>query len=156
MNLINQKLMRGGLSTILRFIHLLIISFVTATLFAVLLSFDPNLVESQTHLSFWENVIWIPLVFTIYFIPFVIVIGCITLFVKSVIEKIINVQHIFLDIIVYVSFSTIVIPILPKMITNAATSTGYQFFINPYYLLPFTGAVILICFDWIDKKRSAI
>ena len=144
-------------STILiRFLQLLFISFVTASLFVVLLSFDPNSVESLIHLSFWENVIWTPLVFTIYFIPFVILIGCIALFVKTVVGKIINVQHIILNIIIYVSFSIIVIPILPDMIKNAATSTGYHFFINPYYLLPFTGVVILICFDYISKKRSAI
>ena len=144
-------------STILiRFIQLLFISFVTASLFVVLLSFDPNSVESPIHLSFWENVIWTPLVFTIYFIPFVILIGCITLFVKTVVEKIINVQHIILNIIIYVSFSIIVIPILPDMIKNAATSTGYQFFINPYYLLPFSGAVLLIGFDYINKKRNFV
>ena len=140
----------------MRFIQLLFISFVTASLFIVMLSFDPNLVESPIHFSFWEKVIMIPLVFTIYFIPFVIVIGCITLFVKAVIEKIINVQHIILNSIVYVSCSIIVIPILPDMITNAATSTGYQFFINPYYLLPFSGAVPLIGFDYINKKRNFV
>ncbi len=144
------------LSPILRFVHLLSISFVTASLFVVLLSFEPNPSESPIHLSFWENIIWMPLVFTIRFLPFVIVIGCVTLFVKAVIEKRMNVKHIILDIIVYVSFSIIVIPILPDMITSAATSTGYQFFINPYYLLPFTGAIILICFDYVDKKMSAM
>ena len=138
----------------MRFIQLLFISFVTASLFIVMLSFDPNSVESPTRLTFWEKVIMVPLVFTLYFIPFVIVIGCITLFIKAAVEKILNVQHIMLDSIVYVSCSIIVIPILPDMITNAATSTGYQFFINPYYLLPFTGAVLLIGFDYFNKKGS--
>ena len=139
---------------VIRFLQLLFISFVTASLFIIMLSFDPNSVESPTHFSFWERVISIPLVFTIYFIPFVIVNGCITLFVKAVVERIINVQHIILDSIIYVSCSIIVIPILPDMITNAATSTGYQFFINPYYFLPFTGALLLIGFDYINKRRN--
>lgn len=144
------------LRTVLRVLHLLIVSFVTASLYVVLLSFEPNPSESPVHLSFWENIIWLPLVFTIRFLPFVFIIGLATLFVKAVIKKLMKVKHIMLDIIVYVLVSIIVIPILPDVITRAATSTGYQFFINPYYLLPFTGAIILMCFDYSDKKRSAI
>lgn len=143
-------------SILFRILQLLMVSFVTASLYVLLLSFDPNPTESPTHFSFWENIIWIPLTFTILFLPFVFSIGCVTFILKAIIQRILSVKHIIFDIIFYVSVSIIVIPILPNMITDASTTTGYQFFINPYYLLPFTGALILIFSDNINKKKSGI
>lgn len=136
-----------------KFLQLIVVSFVTAIIYYLLISFDMSQNETPIRFSILENFIYIPLMFVVMFIPYVFFYGLISFILKFFIEKIVGLKNVFFDIIFYVSVSIIVIPILPRMLKEAANNTAYQFFINPYYLIPFVGGIILIIFEVNSKKE---
>lgn len=135
-------------------LQLIVVSFVTAIIYCLLISFDTSQNETPIRFSMWENFIYIPLMFVVMFIPYVFFYGLITFILKFLIKKIVGLKSLFFDIIFYVVVSIIVIPVLPRMIKGAANKTAYDFFLNPYYLIPFVGAIILIIFEVNSKKES--
>lgn len=111
-----------------KFLQLIVVSFVTAIMYYLLISFDVSGNEAPIRFSMWENFIFFPLICVVMFVPYVFFYGLITFILKFSIEKIAGLRSVFFDIVFYVGVSFAVIPMLPHMIKGTANNTTYQFF----------------------------
>lgn len=141
-------------SVLNKFLQLIVVSFVTAIMYYLLISFDISGNEAPIQFSMWENFIFFPLMCVVMFVPYVFFYGSLTFVLKFFIEKIVSWKSVLFDIVFYVGVSIAIIPVLPHTIKETASNTAYQFFLNPYYLVPFIGGIILILFEINSKKES--
>ena len=118
-------------SVLNKFLQLIVVSFVTAIMYYLLISFDISGNEAPIQFSMWENFIFFPLMCVVMFVPYVFFYGSLTFVLKFFIEKIVSWKSVLFDIVFYVGVSIAIIPVLPHTIKETASNTAYQFFFKP-------------------------
>jgi hypothetical protein len=108
----------------------------------LLISFETN--QPKTiHFSNIEIFIIHPIFYTLWILPFVLLVGLPATFVSASIKAKFRIKNKFINIAIYLIITCIVTPFLPAMINEIAATTSYKFWINPYYIIPVLGAIIL-------------
>lgn len=129
--------------------NLLLTSISMAIPFSIIIQLEPNQPET-IRLTAFEILIVVSFYLTCLLFPYTFLVHLASYLVKLIINRFIKKIRFLFDILIFSTISIFFIFFFPIEFQNLIIKTEYNYFINPYLLIPLIGAITM---TFLEKKK---